>query len=270
MVDTVVIKPEVSAPPAGHEEAMIAKVDAANAAVTPPAEDPPANPERPSWLPEKFKSVEDMAKAYSELEQKLGQKTPGEEPPKVTDPPKPTENQATPEDGQKAAEKAGLKLADLETEWRTNGKLSEDNMKKLADAGFSEADVQTYIAGRQALAAQYDQAVMAETPGGPDKYGEMVEWAKVNMSDAEIAAYNDAVASGDMARAKLAVQGLGARFASAVGNEPTLQSGRTNADAADVFESRAQVTEAMRNPLYKSDPAYRAKVAAKIARSSVF
>ena len=29
--------------------------------------------ERPEWLPEKFKSAEDMANAYSELEKKLGQ-----------------------------------------------------------------------------------------------------------------------------------------------------------------------------------------------------
>ena len=29
--------------------------------------------DRPEWLPEKFKSAEDMAQAYSELEKKLGQ-----------------------------------------------------------------------------------------------------------------------------------------------------------------------------------------------------
>jgi hypothetical protein len=29
--------------------------------------------DRPQWLPEKFKSAEDMAQAYSELEKKLGQ-----------------------------------------------------------------------------------------------------------------------------------------------------------------------------------------------------
>ena len=28
--------------------------------------------ERPDWLPEKFKNAEDMAKAYGELESKLG------------------------------------------------------------------------------------------------------------------------------------------------------------------------------------------------------
>jgi hypothetical protein len=29
--------------------------------------------ERPEWLPEKFKSAEDMAQAYAELEKRMGQ-----------------------------------------------------------------------------------------------------------------------------------------------------------------------------------------------------
>ncbi len=37
------------------------------------AETPPA-PERPEWLPEKYKTGEDLAKAYKELESKLGAK----------------------------------------------------------------------------------------------------------------------------------------------------------------------------------------------------
>ncbi len=39
----------------------------------PETELPQEQEDRPQWLPEKFKSAEDMAKAYSELEKKLGQ-----------------------------------------------------------------------------------------------------------------------------------------------------------------------------------------------------
>lgn len=35
---------------------------------------PPAEAERPEWLPEKFKTPEELAKSYKELEKKLGQK----------------------------------------------------------------------------------------------------------------------------------------------------------------------------------------------------
>ena len=38
------------------------------------AQEPEAAPERPEWLPEKYKSPEDLAKAYKELESKLGKK----------------------------------------------------------------------------------------------------------------------------------------------------------------------------------------------------
>src|SRR4051812_33615305 len=68
MVDTVIInKPSATEEPEGHQEAMIAKVDAANAAA------PAAEATRPDWLPEKFKTVEDMAQAYAALEAKQSQ-----------------------------------------------------------------------------------------------------------------------------------------------------------------------------------------------------
>ncbi len=36
-------------------------------------EEPQAQQERPEWLPEKFESAEALAKAYGELESKMGQ-----------------------------------------------------------------------------------------------------------------------------------------------------------------------------------------------------
>jgi hypothetical protein len=39
---------------------------------TAPATPPAADPNRPAYLPEKFKTAEDLAKAYVELEKKLG------------------------------------------------------------------------------------------------------------------------------------------------------------------------------------------------------
>ncbi len=43
---------------------------------TPPLEGvaPPEQSERPEWLPEKYKTPEDLAKAYGELETKLGKR----------------------------------------------------------------------------------------------------------------------------------------------------------------------------------------------------
>ena len=125
-----------------------------------------------------------------------------------------------------------------------------------------------YINGQKAVMAQYENAVTAEV-GGSEKYSEIVAWAKANLTDAEINAYNAAVSSGDLAQAKLAVLGLSAKFSKTNGSEPRLVQGRTANPSGDVFESTAQLTEAMRDPRYRSDPAFRAKVQAKLARSNI-
>jgi len=47
-------------------------------------------------------------------------------------------------------------------------------------------------------------------------------------------------------------------------------NGDTNDVSTEVFESVAQVTEAMNDPRYANDPAYRKQVELKLAKSSVF
>lgn len=268
MVDTVVITSEPNVAPEGHDEKMIALVDKANAGpqsdnLTDP-QDSPAPEDRPQWLPEKFKSPEDMAKAYAELESKLGGQKPAEQKATPADPP------ATPENPEAALAEKGLKLSDFSQEFAKSGELSQESYEKLAKAGFEKQLVDDFIAGQQARAAQFQSDIINEV-GGKERYEEMVTWAKSNLTPSEIDAYNMAVGSGNADQAKLAAMGLEAKFTRAVGNEPQrMLGGQKSAAAGDVFESTAQVTEAMRDPRYKSDPAYRAKVQAKLSRSSVF
>lgn len=55
-------------------EATAAPTAAPEKAATAPAQAAATSSERPEWLPEKYKSPEDLAKAYKELESKLGTK----------------------------------------------------------------------------------------------------------------------------------------------------------------------------------------------------
>lgn len=263
-VDSVVITSAPVTAPEGHEAKMVALVDGA------------ANPQkdlleggdpvsRPEWLPEKFQSVEDMAKAYAELEAKLGGKT--QDNPQ-TDPAKAADTNQTGQNPEQALSEKGLDFSEFNAEFSTKGELSAESYAKLAAAGFDKQIVDNYINGQKAVMAQYETAVTSEV-GGSEKYSEIVSWAKANLSDAEINAYNAAVSSGDLAQAKLAVLGLSAKFSKAVGSEPRLVQGRTNSASEDVFESTAQLTEAMRDPRYRNDPAFRAKVQAKLARSNI-
>ena len=262
-VDSVVITSTPAVAPEGHDANMVALVDGA----TNPSKDlleggDPVS--RPEWLPEKFQSVEDMAKAYAELEAKMGGKT--QDNPQ-TDPANAVTNQ-TGQNPEQALSEKGLDLSTFTAEFNAKGELSADSYAKLAAAGFDKGIVDNYINGQKAVAAQYETAVTAEV-GGSEKYSEIVTWAKANMTDAEISAYNAAVSSGDLAQAKLAVLGLSAKFSKANGSEPRLVQGRTTSASEDVFESTAQLTEAMRDKRYRNDPAFRAKVQSKLSRSNI-
>jgi hypothetical protein len=264
MVDTVVIQSTPPVTPEDHDQKMMAKVDAANA--TPPDQGTEGTPpeERPQWLPEKFKSPEDMAKAYAELESKLGQK-PADKP---ADAPA-AEPQAEPQEVEKALSEKGLDMQDFSAEFAEKGELSPESYEKLQKAGYDRNLVDQYIEGQRAIAAQYENTVMGEV-GGREKYNEITTWAKANLTPAEINAFNAAVSSGSQEQAKLAVLGLGSKYQQAVGTDPQrLIGGQNVASSSDSFESMAQVTAAMKDPKYKTDPAFRAKVQAKLARSNV-
>ena len=269
-VDSVVItSAPAAAAPEGHDDKMVALVDGVTNAPKDLLEGG-APVSRPEWLPEKFQSVEDMAKAYAELEAKLGGK-PQDSP--QTDPTNANTNananaNQTEQNPEQALSEKGLDLSTFTTEFNSKGELSAESYAKLAAAGFDKGIVDNYINGQKAMMAQYETSVTAEV-GGAEKYAEITAWAKTNLTDAEINAYNNAVSSGDMAQAKLAVLGLSAKFSKANGSEPRLVQGRTSSASGDVFESTAQLTEAMRDPRYAKDPAYRSKVQAKLARSNV-
>jgi hypothetical protein len=257
----VITSPDPVAPE-GHDQKMI---DLAEGKATPPTSD------RPAWLPEKFKTVEDLASSYKELEAKQS----GAITAPAATPVVPVTPSATPSDPlaidatNAAVVKAGLDMSVLNTEISTTGTLSEDSYAKLAAVGFDKAFVDNHVAGQNALVKQFETDVKSATPGGAEKYPEMVAWAASNMSPTEIAAFNTAVGSGNKDQARLAVAGLGASFTAAVGREPQLQGGRTGTASADVFESIAQMKAAMASKEYKTDPSFRAKVQAKLGRSSI-
>lgn len=223
----------------------------------------PVDESRPDWLPEKFKSPEDMAKAYASLESKLGQ--PKEENPEVEEDVSPTEN---PSEVAELLDSKGLDFSAFQEEYFETGTLSEEAYTALEEAGFSQTLVDSWIAGQDALANTTRQS-MYELTGGEEQYGQMVQWASDNLPESEVDAFNATMNTQDANLIKLAVQGLFARYRSEA--EPNLIQGNNSSEATGgTFESTAQMTEAMRDPRYATDPAYRQAVANKLARSRLF
>lgn len=215
--------------------------------------------ERPSWLPEKFEKPEDLAASYAELEKKLS-----------------SGQQETPAAGDKAAEEAreavtsaGLDFDAFSTEFAEKGELSAESYAALEGKGLPRDLVDSFIDGQQAKADLYRAEVLLSV-GGEDTYTQMSEWAATNLTEAELNAYNAQVEGGNLTAAKMAVQGLKARFEQENGAEPNLLTGETGGSSTEVFRSTAELTAAMRDPRYKKDPAYRAEVQQKLSKSSLF
>lgn len=248
-------KEPASNPNAEHDAAMLAKAETLEN----------AGSERPEWLPEKFKSAEDMAKAYSELEKKMSQ--PKDETPKDeqdTAPEAADANQV-----KDALDNVGIDFNSLQDEYNAEGGLTDASYKELEQKGFSRDLVDSWIKGQEALAQDLTQSIYSSV-GGEEQYGELMSWASQNLPPNEIDAFNRTVDSGDIATTKLAVQGLQARYRSEVGTEPKLLKGESASSSSGAFQSAAELTAAMRDPRYHSDPAYRRSVAEKLAKSNVF
>jgi hypothetical protein len=209
--------------------------------------------ERPSWLPEKFNSAEDLAKAYGELEQQNSSDEPVAPP--TEQPSEPTE--------------LGTAIESATTEFMEGGELSDATFETLSKAGLPREFVETYLQGQQAIVDTQSAQVM-ETVGGQANYQAMSEWASDSLSESELQAFNEVVESGSVEQANMAVRGLYAQYRSAGGEAPSLMQGDTTGNTTKPFNSAAQVTEAMRDPRYKTDPAYRKDVQNRLSVSSAF
>jgi len=262
MVDSVNIIQGEGEDSQEHIDAMVAKSEG-DSPQTPDNQESTVD-ERPEWLPEKFKTPEDMAKSYAALEKKMSG---GKDTEAKVDESTPTEIPSN-EDAKEVAEKAGLDFDAMQLEYGSNGQLSDETYEAINKSGIPRDVVDSYIAGQEALATSL-RTDMFSSVGGEENYGSMMQWASNNLDKAEVNAYNNVMGTSDPAQIQLAVRGLHAQYQADTGSNPSLISGETTANAGSKFESVAQVTAAMRDPKYKTDPAFRKTVEAKLARSSV-
>jgi hypothetical protein len=207
--------------------------------------------DRPEWLPEKFQNAEELAKAYGALEKEFSAR-PKEEA-------KPTEQKVedAPQEG----------LEKYYNEYAETGELTEQSYAELAKQGLDKTLVDSYIEGQQ-LISDTNTKQIYDVAGGKEQYTELVNWASNNLSEAEVKVFNDMVEGGDIETAKFAVQGLISK-SGANPKQPSLFEGTSDTVSKDAFGSVAQVTEAMNDPRYETDPAYRKMVEEKIGRSQV-
>ena len=206
--------------------------------------------ERPEWLPEKFKNAEELAKAYTGLEKEFSSR--------------PKEEAKPTEEVQEVQDKS---LDKFYNEYAETGELTDKSYTELAKQGLDKKLVDSYIEG-QKLVAETNTKQVQDVAGGKEEYSELVDWAGKNLSEAEQKVFNDMVDSGDVETAKFAVQGLMSK-ANINPKQQTLFEGTSDVVSRDAYTSVSQVTDAMNDPRYEKDPAFRKEVEQKISRSKV-
>ena len=105
--------------------------------------------------------------------------------------------------------------------------------------------------------------------GGEKAYKSMITWAGQNLSQEEISMYDSVMGKGDPNAIFFAVQALAAKYGDATGSEGQMLSGKSSKEVDAGFQSQAQLVEAMSDPRYDRDPAYRRSVLNKLANSDV-
>lgn len=250
--------------------------------------EPEAKTEEPeSLLAGKYKTPEDLEKAYKELESKLGQQSKEEQPKEEAT----TEDKAETEEEKEKPEYTARELYgdyigerfeeneidfnSMTQRWTEEGKLSDDDYKDLEGAGFQREMVDAYLSGLNYQVAKDSQLTEAEISkikaeyGGESEYNQLIEWAGKNLSQEEVDGFNAIINSQPLPAVKLAIAGIEAKRTATEGREPKLIGGRASTKTGERFDSTAQLVAAMSDPLYSSDPAFRKKVSDKLKRSSI-
>lgn len=209
----------------------------------------------------KFKSQEDLLKAYKELEKKLHkpeeEETTEEQPTEETQEPEIPVGEAT---MQKAAEV-----------FKEKGELTPEVIDDLSKMDSKEL-VKTYMEyyAKNQTKSLETQAVsdIHNIAGGEKSYNDLMQWASTNLPEQDILEFNQVTESNNAAAIKFAVEALNTRFKNSEGYEGQLLTGKspTN-DGIKPYRSHAELVRDIGNPLYQSDPAFRKDVEDRLSRS---
>ena len=105
--------------------------------------------------------------------------------------------------------------------------------------------------------------------GGEKAYQSMINWAGQNLSQEEISMYDSVMGKGDPNAIFFAVQALNSKYSDSVGRDGQMLSGKSAKTEDNSFQSQQELVQAMSDPRYDNDPAYRRSVLNKLANSDV-
>tara|TARA_R100000234_G_scaffold2780_1_gene2332 strand:- start:1922 stop:2704 length:783 start_codon:yes stop_codon:yes gene_type:complete len=217
----------------------------------------------------KYQSAEELEEAYINLQKKLGSSDEDDEVEETT-----FDEDEYPEE---VAEGVDLITTASEEYYENDGEISAETMQKFTEMSSSDL-VEAYMAIRDrnpevdgGVSADLTDAEMNQvynSAGGEAEYERLTSWAAQNVSEQKLNAFNDMIDRGNATAIQIAVAGLRAEYEAQEGYEGRMLTGKS-APAADGFRSQAEVVQAMSDPRYDRDEAYRQDVYNKLERSDI-
>ena len=217
----------------------------------------------------KYKSAQELEKAYMELQSKLGEQEKGE-----------TEvAEKEPEDKPTLSEGATLITSATDEYYANGNQLTPETLQKFSSMSSQDL-IKAYMEVQQLPEYQQAQQTPVEisesqvnqiknAAGGEQQYANIINWAKSNLEAEQINAFDDVVNTGSVQAINLAVAGLKAQYDNANGVEGRMVTGKAPTNSGDVFRSQQELVAAMNDPRYDRDPAYRQDVIEKLDRSNL-
>jgi hypothetical protein len=219
----------------------------------------------------KYQSAEELEEAYINLQKKLGTSDDDDEVEDTT-----LDEDEYPED---VADGVDLITTASEEYFENDGAISEETMQRFTEMSSSEL-VEAYMAIKDrnpdvdsggGYAEDLSDAEMNQvynSAGGEAEYNRLASWAAQNLSETKLDAFNDMIDKGNSTAIQIAVAGLRAEYEAQEGYEGRMLTGKA-ARSQNGFRSQAEVVQAMSDPRYERDEAYRQDVYDKLERSNV-
>ena len=222
----------------------------------------------------KYQSAEELEEAYLNLQKKLGSQDDEDEDDEADD--TYLDEDEYPEE---VAEGVNLIAQASEEYWENEGQISEETMERFTEMSSSEL-VEAYMAirdrnpdieggGESPDLTDAEMNQVYNSAGGEAEYKNLTSWAAQNLDESKMDAFNDIIDRGNAMSIQIAVAGLRAEYEAQEGYEGRMLTGKAARSSGDIFRSQAEVVQAMNDPKYDRDPAYRQDVYDKLERSNL-
>ena len=172
------------------------------------------------------------------------------------------------EEATKTLSEKGIDYGALTTEYEEKGALSEDTYKKLADAGYPKAVVDTYIRGVEAANEAFVNSVYT-VAGGKAEYDKLSNYIQSKGKDA-VEGFNDALMNGSLSTVKMLINGFKAEMTLRNGTQKASVLGSGSPAGTSGFANEADMDKAMDDPRYGVDEEYTKQVTKRLSKSKFF